>query len=623
MKDDKAHRVLRHKRNQLRIDDNAQQDWSDMKAILDMQMPVPTPGAAAGGSSAAGLSGLAGIKIVSIILAALSVVASLTYFALKNNHINHHTDQKTVKAIKHDRAGSAPATINSSQQYLVNDSTTNRVPGGNGINPTVSSNSDAKPVSSVAPSKEHGATNSNAAAATGGVVSSDKRNTLLADHKNNRAINSTGATTTGGAVSPGKHNTLSPDHKNNRAINSTGATTTGGAVSSGKHNTLSPDPKNHRAINSTGATATGRVVSSGKRNTFSHVRGGPGSGRFNSVGNNMVRLHHRASGHSVTTYAHTGHSIGRPRNASGLSANTKLKGGHRPRNGITSGYVKNSGANNTVHAGVTGLAPGDATQSTSGIAGRYNELGGPAHIGFIAPRYSIPTLPGYLTGLFKEPYNMPADTPGRDFAFHLIVGVNPSGSFTARNQNINFYGRFPVDVFFGLTGSYNFSDQWGASIGIRALTPRNISGSYTHKNDSKIDTLQTLNISDSRKLYFLDFPVNLIFKPSSDFNIKAGMVFSIPVQEANGNSTFQTGKLKKDTLYYNNVNQLINKATYTGGLIFSVSAGVGYEHGRFNFDASYVRDLNLVPITSPLGGYKAGSNEFLFTVGFRLNKLKK
>jgi len=589
MKDDKTHRVLWHKRNQLRIDDNAQLDWSDMKATLDMQMPVSTPGAAAGASSATGWSGLAGIKIVSVILAALSV-ASLTYFILKNNYTNHHTDQKTVKAIKHDRAGSAPATIHSSQQYLVNDSATHGVPNDNGINQTVLSNNEARPVSSAAHSKEHDAINSNAARSTGGVVGPDKRNTLPADYKNHTAINRTGATRTGGVVSPGKHNTLSADHKN------------------------------HTAINPTGATRTGGVVSPGDRNTLSHVRSGPGSRQFNTALNNIASLHNRVSSHAVIRTRRNGNHLS---NAGGLSVSTKHKGRHSHRTGITNQYVKNNALNGSPQKSTTSLASGNSIQQTNPISGRYDELGQSIHTGFVAPRYGIPALPGYLTGLFKETYNMPDDTPRVDFAMHFIVGVNPSGSFTARNQNINFYGRFPVDVFFGLTGIWNFSDRWGASVGIRALTPRNISGSYTHKNDSKIDTLQTLNISDSRKLYFLDMPVNVIFKPGSNFNVKAGMVFSIPVQEANASSTFQTGKLKKDTLYYKTVQQNINATTYTKGLIFGLSAGLGYQQGRFIFDASFTRYFNALPITSPMGSYNAGSNEFLFTVGFRLNKPKK
>lgn len=593
MKDNKTHRVLWHKRNQLRIEDNAQQDWSDMKAILDMQMPVSTPGAAAGGSSATGLSGLAGVKIVSAILAALSVAASLTYFILKNNHTNQHTDQKTVKAIKQDRAGPAPATLHSPLQSLDSGSGTNYSSAGTGSNATVLSNNDARPVSSPAHSKEYDAINSNAATATGGIASPGKRNTVSADHKNHSDINPTGATQIGGIVSSGGHNTLSAHHKNNRAISPAGAMGTGG------------------------------VVNPGDRNTAGQIKSGPGSRRFNKTGNNIASLHNGVSSHAVITGAHTRHSVNNSRKTGGLSVSTKYRGGHPHRTGITSRYVKNSALNGSSQKSVTSLAPDNRIPPTNPISERYDELGRLIAGGFVAPRYGISPLPGYLTGLFKNTYSMPMDTPGLDFGVHFIMGVNPSGSFTARDQNINFYGRFPVDVFFGLTGIINFSDQWGASVGIRALTPRNISGSYSHKNESKKDTLQTLNISDSRKLYFLDIPVNAMFKPSSDFNIKAGMVFSIPVQEANGNSTFQTGKLQKDTLYYKGVQQNINATTYTRGLIFGLSAGVGYQQGRFIFDASYTRYLNILPITSPLGSYNAGSNEFLFTVGFRLNKPKK
>jgi hypothetical protein len=205
----------------------------------------------------------------------------------------------------------------------------------------------------------------------------------------------------------------------------------------------------------------------------------------------------------------------------------------------------------------------------------------------------------------------------------ILTGVNTNGSFTGKSQNANFYGRLPVDIFFGLFATYNFNDKWGVNLGIRGLKPQTVSGSYNHANESKIDTLQTLNISDSRKVYFVDVPLNLVFKPTPYLSLKAGPVFSLPVKQVNGNSTFQTGKLKKDSLYYVKVTQTINATNYTKSVNTGLSFGASLQTGRFVFDAAYIKGLSGLTVGSGLGSYTANSNEFLFTIGFKLNRLKK
>ena len=39
----------------------------------------------------------------------------------------------------------------------------------------------------------------------------------------------------------------------------------------------------------------------------------------------------------------------------------------------------------------------------------------------------------------------------------ILTGVNSAGSFTAKNQNANFYGSAPVDLFFGVFAAWNIN----------------------------------------------------------------------------------------------------------------------------------------------------------------------
>ncbi|OCX52932.1 hypothetical protein BEL04_00975 [Mucilaginibacter sp. PPCGB 2223] len=515
MKDNKIHWMLRHKRNQLRIDDDVQQDWANMKAMLDMQMPVNTPGAT-GSSGASGLPASVGIKVFSLVLA-ITVVATLGYFILKSDASNDHHSQKAVKTIKHN------------DNNYANHPSSQR-------------------------------------------LSADSANTAMA------TINATAA--------------LAPINDN-----------TGNRLLTGRTGT--------RVFAHADAAKTNDHAGLSEQSRGKHYyNAGNHMSRDNLAGNINSRIRNGQAGPGVHKKQHSTQE----HNPGGLLVNIKGGRHHANRSSVKSsagaGFSGKTLANNTL-TNLT-IARNDATE-------RYNTLEQAAQAGFTPILYRATALPPSLTGLFNTP-DIADDDPPIKCDWYFSAGFNPSGSFTSRNQNINFYGHLPVDLYFGLTGVFSFSDHWGASIGLRALTPRNLSGTYTHKNDSKKDTLQTLYISDSRKLYFLDIPVNVFFKPASSFNVKAGTVLSIPVQQSNGNSTFYTGPLQKDTAYYNTVRQNINTTSYNKGLIMGLSAGIGLQRGRFLFEADYSYFMSLVPVTSPLGGYNTGRNEFLFSAGFKLNK---
>jgi hypothetical protein len=209
------------------------------------------------------------------------------------------------------------------------------------------------------------------------------------------------------------------------------------------------------------------------------------------------------------------------------------------------------------------------------------------------------------------------------FDYGILTGINASGSFTSKNQNKNFYGSLPVDVFFGAFATYHFNDRWGVNLQLRGLNPQKISGTYTHSNDSKKDTNQVLVMADARKVYTADAALHLVYKPIAGLSLKAGPVFGYTLKEANGNTSFQTGPLKKDSVYYANVTKLINATTYAKTLTLGLSTGASYEYGRFIFDAAYVWNFKGPGAGSTLGSYSANNGSFLFSIGFKLNKPKK
>jgi hypothetical protein len=318
-------------------------------------------------------------------------------------------------------------------------------------------------------------------------------------------------------------------------------------------------------------------------------------------------------------------------NGSGNNALSKLRSGHSSRKGknnLLNGHTKPGVNGRDQYTGTDKNIVADTSSTLKNNTDQNVDLADAVQTKFVPERYVPAALSSAPANQFKgvqngSPTVKAPNTKNSKLDWGILTGVNTGGSFTAKSQNSNFYGSFPVDMFFGLFATYNFSDKWGVNLGIRGLNPQTVSGSYSHANDSKIDTLQTLNISDSRKVYFVDVPLNLVFKPTPYLGLKAGAVFSLPIKQVNGSSTFQTGKLKKDSLYYVKVTQIINATNYTQSINMGLSLGASLQTGRFVVDAAYIRGLKGLAVGSTLGSYTANSNYFLFTIGFKLNRLKK
>jgi hypothetical protein len=586
MKNQYKHLMLWKKREGLRIDDNAQQDWLSMRALLDEQMPVSDPLKVAGSTT------LEVIKVAAIIGAiALALMIMYVVFVKGHSGTIRHTKADTMVTVNGNIRPSNPVNTGNTIDKPNPDKPTSN--GSNSKTPAI----NAGTKTNARPDMNASATNSsapvNGVVPAGNIKSAGK----TMDHSSD-----------GNAVANG--NTMStsgiPSANTNKKI------TTGDKVNN----------KRAAAIPATPHVAPNRV----DRISAKHkplMKGSVATGanhRGSSDSNNIT-------GHGSAPSNRGG--LGRSRGHYGTRQNNDVRGmtGSAERTGTQGNVLTN--ASQTTSNARRDLDIAQAVQQPQLGLNTYVD----AIASFMANRFKAELDSMMVTKqkqlratsdssvVAKRPkVTQPKAASKLDYG--ILAGVNASGSFTAKNQNKNFYGSLPVDVFLGAFATYHFNDKWGLNLQLRGLNPQNISGTYTHSNDSKKDTNQVLAISDSRKVYTADAALHLVFKPLANLSFKAGPVFGWWLKEANGTTAFQTGPLKKDSAYYVGVNKLINATTYTKSLNIGLSAGASYEYGRFIFDAAYIKNFSGVKVSSTLGSYTATSDQFLFSIGFKLNKTK-
>jgi len=204
----------------------------------------------------------------------------------------------------------------------------------------------------------------------------------------------------------------------------------------------------------------------------------------------------------------------------------------------------------------------------------------------------------------------------------LLAGVNTSGSFTPKNQNSNFYGSLPVDLYFGLYGAYNLNSKWGINSQVQLFSPQTITGTYSHTNQNRADSGQTLKITDSWKRYAVNVPIYVRYKVTGNISVMGGPVLNFPVKQVYARSTLQPGGIKSDSAYYANVRGLLDSTKYDQKLNFGLSGGLNIQFKRLSIEATYLKSLSGYRATSGFGSHTYGNGTFQFTVGFQLNKLK-
>jgi hypothetical protein len=204
----------------------------------------------------------------------------------------------------------------------------------------------------------------------------------------------------------------------------------------------------------------------------------------------------------------------------------------------------------------------------------------------------------------------------------LLMGVNTSGSFTPKSQNTNFYGSASIDPWFGLFVSYKINTNWAIAPQVRLFSPQTIITSYTHANQSMVDSGQSLTITAARKMYAVSVPIYVVYNTGSGLHFKAGPVINFPIKQIHTGSVLLPYSIRTDTSYYKNISTILNATQYQQNINFGFSAGASYQFKRFIFEATYLKSLSGYGISSGLGAYKSYNGTFQFTIGFQLDKVK-
>lgn len=204
----------------------------------------------------------------------------------------------------------------------------------------------------------------------------------------------------------------------------------------------------------------------------------------------------------------------------------------------------------------------------------------------------------------------------------ILLGANSSGSFTPGAQNHNIYGSFPLDIYPGVFGTYHLNEKWAINAQVRLLTPLNLSGSYDNKNFSNVDSAQFVKVTDSRKAYFVNIPIHLMYKINNNISVKGGPVINLPVKQINANTSLQRLDINLDTVYFANTQNKIKTTRYDQRINFGLSGGLSVQFNRLIFEAWYQKSLSGYRVISDFGSYKSNPGSLQISVGFKLNNSK-
>jgi len=573
-------KLWQQKRDELKVNANADQDWGDMSNLLDQHLPVSPKGSTSGGGSgsASGLSnfgGLAGIAGISV-----AVIAVTVYLAV------HFSGDKSEKPRRDSSDAKQHTQIITRQDSLdkLQDSAINY---SQAVKDSGSVNEDSK----------------SPAGSNSDVVSGN------AAKSNNTTPNSAAS------------NARSTNGMTNSSAGNVGAKTNPAGALSGKSSSgVNTSGRNNNPIGLNSPSVNNGLSNAGKNGSGVFSK----SGRGTSLSNNGKRL----AGNSGNNPLNGGNG----RYGVGYNANGKF-GGFRQRGGNGSRYQ------NQVNTIISSRDAKGKLQSNSG-KDDLNSVGVYHSRDTINTNAYDPFLPfkqaALLNGQFDNrdiisasvvPFtkNKPADDlkNGKNkkdkktkassagdskFDYGILGGVNLSNS-------TGLYG--------GAYGAYHISDKWGVNLQVTGLTSQNISGGYSHANGSKVDSGKIIQVTDSRKAYFVSVPLHATYNITDNFSVKAGPVLNIPVKQTNGVTSLTPTTINRDSAYYSKTINQLNNTRYNQQINFGVSGGVRYQYNRFSIEATYLKNLSSFSVTSDYGTYKTnGSGMLNITLGIQLNKRK-
>ncbi|QKJ28946.1 outer membrane beta-barrel protein [Mucilaginibacter mali] len=610
--------LWQNKRDGLSVDGDPGADWQGMQSLLDEHLPNPAQTGGNAGSTGGGATGSGGaagfssgiIKLLAVLAIAIPATVTL-YFLVYNANLKDkkqpaNTRDSVASAIVKSDSILADKQASNEQLTAYNDSIAQAQQQINTVN--IALNTLSGSINKTAAVKDSIAVLKRTLAAANQTLSklTVVRNAILADRK---LVAGNGASGNGGAASADEATAASPGNKSNIP---NGLSSIGNSVA----NTNRQSSNKKKAANTSEGNT--RLV--------------PGGG-----GNSKT-------GHLINTLPGTSTNGRRNRPENSLSGNGDNKGGHAgkgastndnmPGNkpgGLTGSNSINSTANNTNDPlmAINGYHPDADVFGIMAASGNY------PFINKLRPgdmRYKLRVYPG--PGSSKIDVNKPGKAPKEkkiktpkspgdtlsNIDWGLLVGVNTNGSFTGKNQNANIYGSLPVDLYTGLFGTYHFNNNWGLNAQLWLYNPQNISGGYSHANGSKVDSGKVIQVSDSRKAYFVTIPVHALYQITDNLSVKFGPVINLPVKQINGSTSLTPSTISKDSSYYKKTITQINATKYQQQLNFGLSGGLQFNTGRLSIEATYLKNLGGYKVSSDYGTYTAGPGVLQFTVGFRLNK---
>ncbi|MES2279301.1 MAG: outer membrane beta-barrel protein [Bacteroidota bacterium] len=585
-------KLWQKKRGELKIDTDAGSDWQQMQGLLDQHLPqAPGSGSSSPGSTS-GASGFLGTgSIAGLVIVAAAIVYLVAHFA-GSKMDKQHRDSSNVKQ-------DSPAITQKQVQVIADDS----LRDGN----AVATNKDSMAL--IKQQEELAKTGST-------IVAADKNNSTSAN--GNRTVNAAiGAVDNKMDKDSDINGAKSKASKNNGSPGSSALT---------KANATLVDKHGRPMVNPNHFDAKGRAINPNGVDNNNAGKGGAGVGKGNKPVNHTSQNPGDKAGNSSP-----GLGSVRPSNGRGLAPNS---GGSSGRSGSTNPHSLADGgaATNSDDHILNNLVAGYQQFDTSVWQQRsFEPVADPFYrIKRNAPRWLVTNsgsskidASGKPPKIKKEkkPKN-PNDSSATNLDWGLLTGVSTSGSFTDKSQNKNFYGSLPVDLYLGLFGTYHVSDKLAVNLQVRGLTPQTISGGYSHANGSKVDSGKILQVTDSRKAWFVTMPVHLVYKFGDNFSIKAGPVINIPVRQISGSYTLSPTTLKKDTVYYTKTIKQLDAAKYDQKINLGLSGGIGLQYQRFNIEATYFKSFNGYKVISDFGNYTSNSGSVQITVGFKLNRMR-
>lgn len=629
MKHDLKYATLwQNKRAELPVDGSPAADWLDMQSLLDQQLPNPSQTGNSSGNPTNGSGGAAGmgsgiIKLIAVLAITIPAAVAL-YFVVRSSNPKKQPiskqDSIAAIALKKDSLSKDSISVkqeaNNMELIAYNDSIVQvqqQISVANiALNSLLSTGTKTPDV------KDSIAVLKRTLAASNRVLSQlvAVRNEIA---NNNKTANGNGASGNRVASSPGT--TVNADKTSGKKDNTPGdgsnADNTGPASTDGS--TTANKKANKSAINTLNANKRHAIANNGSSRTGANVN--------QPVSNNR----------------HGGRN--KPGGNPGLNSNGKLGNNGNTLSGSNGRNAGNQGSNSP--AGIPGsdintqdnindiLMAANGYHPDADVFGSIITSGSYPFINGLRPgdmRYKLRVYPGI--GNSKIDVNKP-DKPKKDkkikapknpgdttsnLDWGLLIGANTNGSFTSKNQNANIYGSLPIDMYIGLFGTYHFNNNWGLNAQLWLYNPQNISGGYSHANGSKVDSGKVIQVTDSRKAYFVTIPVHAMYQITDNLGVKFGPVISLPVRQINGSTSLTPTTISRDSTYYKKTITQINATKYQQQLNFGLSGGLQFNSGRLSIEATYLKNLGGYKVSSDYGTYTASPGVVQFTVGFRLNR---